>query len=339
MMVTMMMLLQKKTAQEDVNTATPERPSTVTDDDDDDAPPKKHADVDDDDDAPPKKDVPEDKNLFTSDERRQQPQQQQDTQWEWSSFFLWRYWLGPVLRFWLSVVRLLYSSMLYLARSCISIIRFLVSPRLWIECVSHFFSSSSSSSTSSSLSSSTVSSTPSFTLPSANEARQELQRIEREKEEIEKELNKLNQEQTYDFGKQMEYRSFLGNCYSFTQKQYTYSMCPYDKAEQKEGGSSTSLGKWKGWMANADAPTMEFTEGQKCWQGPARSLSTKLVCGSKNEVLSVDEPSKCVYAMVFATPAACSPEHAMAIRMNVEAQLRGDEDGENDVHLHGDHEL
>eukprot|EP00823_Brevimastigomonas_motovehiculus_P001248 TRINITY_DN1175_c0_g1_i1.p1 TRINITY_DN1175_c0_g1~~TRINITY_DN1175_c0_g1_i1.p1 ORF type:complete len:242 (-),score=75.04 TRINITY_DN1175_c0_g1_i1:132-857(-) len=178
-----------------------------------------------------------------------------------------------------------------------------------------------------------------FTSDAANEARQELQRIEREKEEIEKELNKLNQEQTYDFGKQMEYRSFLGNCYSFTQKQYTYSMCPYDKAEQKEGGSSTSLGKWKGWMANADAPTMEFTEGQKCWQGPARSLSTKLVCGSKNEVLSVDEPSKCVYAMVFATPAACSPEHAMAIRMNVEAQLRGDEDGENDVHLHGDHEL
>lgn len=41
------------------------------------------------------------------------------------------------------------------------------------------------------------------------------------------------------------------------------------------------------------------------WYRPKRELEVSLCCGSTEEVLDVAETSKCVYTMVFATPAAC----------------------------------
>ena len=52
---------------------------------------------------------------------------------------------------------------------------------------------------------------------------------------------------------------------------YTYEVCPYGKASQKEGHSSTSLGTWSGLEENGTR--MAFKNGQGCWQGPARSIS------------------------------------------------------------------
>lgn len=54
---------------------------------------------------------------------------------------------------------------------------------------------------------------------------------------------------------------------------YTYSVCPFKDAFQKEGGSRTSLGTWAG-LAD-DSTVMKFTEGQGCWQGPARSMTVR----------------------------------------------------------------
>ena len=33
-------------------------------------------------------------------------------------------------------------------------------------------------------------------------------------------------------------------------------------------------------------------------------------CGIEDKIVSVEEPSKCEYEMVFQTPMACSAEHA-----------------------------
>lgn len=55
---------------------------------------------------------------------------------------------------------------------------------------------------------------------------------------------------------------------------YTYSVCPFKDAFQKEGSSKTSLGTWAGL---ADGSTvMKFTGGQGCWQGPARSMTVRV---------------------------------------------------------------
>ena len=50
---------------------------------------------------------------------------------------------------------------------------------------------------------------------------------------------------------------------------------------------------------------MKFEHGLRCWGGPDRSVDVKFVCGGENELVSVEEPAKCEYAMEFRTPAAC----------------------------------
>ncbi len=52
---------------------------------------------------------------------------------------------------------------------------------------------------------------------------------------------------------------------------YTYSVCPFKDAFQKEGSSKTSLGTWAG--LTDDSTVMKFSNGQACWQGPARSMT------------------------------------------------------------------
>ena len=52
---------------------------------------------------------------------------------------------------------------------------------------------------------------------------------------------------------------------------YTYSICPFKDAFQKEGSSKTSLGTWAG--LTDDSTVMRFSNGQACWQGPARSIT------------------------------------------------------------------
>ena len=49
-------------------------------------------------------------------------------------------------------------------------------------------------------------------------------------------------------------------------------------------------------------------------------------CSNENQVVSVEEPSKCLYSMRFLTPAVCNSHHAAILRMNLEAEQRGSGD-------------
>ena len=45
-------------------------------------------------------------------------------------------------------------------------------------------------------------------------------------------------------------------------REYTYEVCPFDKANQKAKSGSTKLGSWEGW-GNDERTVMKFTKGQK----------------------------------------------------------------------------
>ena len=47
----------------------------------------------------------------------------------------------------------------------------------------------------------------------------------------------------------------------------------YGEARQKEGGSTTSLGSWRGFEDGHS--TLLFDGGQQCWNGPQRSMRAR----------------------------------------------------------------
>ena len=87
--------------------------------------------------------------------------------------------------------------------------------------------------------------------------------------------------------------------------------------------TQTSIGKWKGIERAGvntkqqrdgvdgdlilSGDTLVFEKGQKCWNGPSRSLRVALACGPEDVLSSVAEPETCTYTAVLETPAACSP--------------------------------
>ncbi|GBG34569.1 Glucosidase 2 subunit beta [Hondaea fermentalgiana] len=120
-----------------------------------------------------------------------------------------------------------------------------------------------------------------------------------------------------------KFAALEGRCLSQNLMGYKYSLCLFKSAKQ----GTTSLGKFKGWSSSSGPVCVEdpvtgemplqgcaslsFADGAKCWNGPKRSVDVRFRCGIENEIISVDEPSTCAYAIVVETPFAC--EHIQII--------------------------
>mmetsp|Transcript_461 Transcript_461/g.1369 ORF Transcript_461/g.1369 Transcript_461/m.1369 type:complete len:387 (+) Transcript_461:612-1772(+) len=131
------------------------------------------------------------------------------------------------------------------------------------------------------------------------EKNSKLQELEREKKELEGKAVR-------DYGAGDAFLPLDGRCFSVSVDKYTYEVCPYGSAQQKDGGMSTSLGTFSRFEGNYSA--MVFENGQNCWQGPNRSIKVAVTCGAAEVLSAVSEPSRCVYAAKLTTPALCTKE-------------------------------
>ncbi|XP_039034351.1 glucosidase 2 subunit beta-like isoform X3 [Hibiscus syriacus] len=120
---------------------------------------------------------------------------------------------------------------------------------------------------------------------------------------IQSRISSLTQKLKHDFGPKEEFYAFYDRCFEIKQNKYVYKVCPYKQASQEEGYSKTNLGRWD--KFEDGNKMMVFSNGDKCWNGPDRSMKVKLRCGLKNEITDVDEPSRCEYVAILSTPALC----------------------------------
>ncbi|KAB1227720.1 Glucosidase 2 subunit beta [Morella rubra] len=134
---------------------------------------------------------------------------------------------------------------------------------------------------------------------------------------IQSRISSLSQKLKYDFGPEKEFYSFYGRCFESKQNKYVYKVCPFKHASQEEGHSTTRLGRWD--KFEDSYKVMIFSNGDKCWNGPDRSMKVKLRCGLKNEVADIDEPSRCEYVALLSTPALCREEKLKELEQKVES--------------------
>ncbi|GAA5875927.1 hypothetical protein JCM8547_008350 [Rhodosporidiobolus lusitaniae] len=138
-------------------------------------------------------------------------------------------------------------------------------------------------------------------------------------DDIRKQENKLDEAKEAlkkDWGPDWEWKKLDGTCVELNTGEYTYSVCFLGEAHQKSNNNNqrTSLGRFKGWSETAEQGSeayyqkQVYADGQRCWNGPARSAKVDLVCGTSNALLSVMEPEKCEYLFKVSTPAVCFPQ-------------------------------
>lgn len=129
-------------------------------------------------------------------------------------------------------------------------------------------------------------------------------------------ISSLSQKLKQDFGPEKEFYSFYDRCFESKQNKYVYKVCPYKQASQEESHTTTHLGRWD--KFEDSYRVMMFSNGDKCWNGPDRSLKVRLRCGLKNEVADVDEPSRCEYVALLSTPALCLEEKLKELQHKLE---------------------
>jgi len=158
-----------------------------------------------------------------------------------------------------------------------------------------------------------------------DDAEEKLRSKRVEKEDLEADLSDLFNPEV--FGQQGEWKKLDNLCLEKDTGDYVYEVCLFEGATQKSrkgGVGNQSLGKFEHWNTAVE-PTMEgyytkqyYTKGAQCWNGPQRSVTLELKCGTENVLNTVTEPEKCEYHITGETPALCYP---IALESDTKSEL------------------
>ncbi|PYI10559.1 hypothetical protein BO78DRAFT_393981 [Aspergillus sclerotiicarbonarius CBS 121057] len=153
-----------------------------------------------------------------------------------------------------------------------------------------------------------------------SEARDAVKAAEKSLGDMQKQLKDHQSDLETDYGVASIFRALRGVCVSKDAGEYTYEHCFLDQTKQvpKKGGGSTRMGKYvgigsvsvdvlneSGDIVPEQKVSLQYANGQGCWNGPARSTTVILECGEEDAILKVAEDEKCVYSMHVTSPAVC----------------------------------
>nr|WVH01963.1 protein kinase C substrate protein [Naematelia aurantialba] len=143
-----------------------------------------------------------------------------------------------------------------------------------------------------------------------NDLTNALAQLNRELSSTSETLGKMKEQ----YGPDAEWKKLDGTCIEKGAGGYVYELCFFGRVNQKSpNGPTTHLGTFAEWNMSASPGSYEYytrqkyLNGAKCWNGPMRSATIDLQCGTTNEILSISEPEKCEYHLKATSPALCWP--------------------------------
>mmetsp|Transcript_22642 Transcript_22642/g.53466 ORF Transcript_22642/g.53466 Transcript_22642/m.53466 type:complete len:803 (+) Transcript_22642:228-2636(+) len=146
---------------------------------------------------------------------------------------------------------------------------------------------------------------------------------ETEQRELRESINKIWKEVGGEdgtaLGRDGELHAIANECFEIVAGKYTYELCLFGRAQQKEGSnkSGTNLGDFTRleYTDSKDSPdttstrTLKWENGAQCWNGPKRSATVYMKCGMDHKIISADEPDTCRYVFEMETYLACDEDY------------------------------
>lgn len=116
-------------------------------------------------------------------------------------------------------------------------------------------------------------------------------------ESKQRELINEEQKNIKDYGEDDILRAVEGKWYEKVIGDYNYRIGFLNAIYQ----DNTLVGRYAGMEGNS----MQFINGDRCWNGPQRSATVDMVCNHEYDLVSVFEPQKCHYQFKLMSPLVC----------------------------------
>jgi protein kinase C substrate 80K-H len=140
-------------------------------------------------------------------------------------------------------------------------------------------------------------------------ARNRVDRVNEDINNLQNQVDEKLKDLDTDYGQGDVLRALKDVCTTNKIGEYDYQVCFFKSSSQDGNGHHSSLGSYQKTEINDDGTfRMLFDNGSRCWNGPLRKAIVQVVCGSKNEIVTVSEPEKCEYHFRMTSPAACKPK-------------------------------
>lgn len=142
---------------------------------------------------------------------------------------------------------------------------------------------------------------------SNKEAEKQIASLSTSLEGLKSEVSKSESELKKNYGPGDILRS-MPECIISKIGSYKYKLCPTSVLEQiNNDGRGTKIGVFEDLIFSEETNNYQFIfkRGERCWNGPVREAVVDVVCGTKQEVLIVTEPEKCIYHLKMVSPLGC----------------------------------
>jgi len=153
----------------------------------------------------------------------------------------------------------------------------------------------------------------------------EMDEAQKEVENLKKDIKQLTDDIGVDksnkdslkFGINGELYAIRNDCFELKTGKYTYELCMFGRAYQREGSTKkggTDLGTWHNASVdeNSGSRILKWTGGSKCWNGPKRSATVFITCGAETQLISADEPNICEYEFRMESYLGCDEKFRAA---------------------------